>query len=488
MQDSQFDPIENLEVHNMNAEKVLQDLKALLGENKIIEAPDVLDDYRSDLIGYRRWERYSKHYRTPRPVCVIRAGSTEEVSKVLKYLNETDANVIPVSGRSCVTGGIECTDGTVILDVSDMNGVIEFDTVNFTVTAKAGTGLEYLEGYCNLRGYTTGHFPQSLPLAEIGGLVATRSIGQLSTLYGGVEELVVGLEAVLPTGEVVRIKNVPRRSAGVDLRHLFLGCEGRFGVITEVTIKLFRQPEGKWQCAFGMKSMDDGLEALREIMQAGWKPAVARLHDAYEAEESYPAYMQPGESILFFVAYGPKGVETLTGDAITKICLAHGGRVIGSKPVDHWFEVRNNVCYALDRHYKAGNIGDSIEVSANWSDIGEIYKAACRRGLEEVDEVVQFSAHSSHSYVQGTNMYFVTRYKGGDDLDRNEQRFLQVYTAIMEETLKRGGSICHHHGVGKYRTRWIEQEHGTAYPLLLKLRDAMDPNGIMNKGTLINDG
>jgi alkyldihydroxyacetonephosphate synthase len=472
----------------MDYEKVVENLKGMLGAEKIVTDGAVLDDYRSDLIGYRRWERYSKNYRTPRPVCVIKAGSTEDVSQVLKYMNEVKMNVIPVSGRSCVTGGIECTDNTVMLDISDMNGVLAFDTTNYTVTVKGGTPLEYLEGYCNLRGYTTGHFPQSLPLAQMAGLVATRSIGQLSTLYGGIEELLIGLEAVLPTGEVVRIKNVPRRSAGIDLRHLFMGSEGRFGVITEVTVKIFRQPEGKWQCAFGMPSMDDGLEALREIMQAGWKPAVARLHDAYEAEETYPAYVQPGESILFFVAYGPKGVETLTGDAITEICLSHGGRVIGSKPVDHWFEVRNNVCYALDRHYKAGNVGDSIEVSANWSDIGEIYKAACARGMEEVDDVVQFSAHSSHSYVQGTNMYFVTRFKGSDNLEQNEKRFLQVYTAIMEETLKRGGSICHHHGVGKYRTRWIEQEHGSAYQLLGKVRDALDPNGIMNKGTLINDG
>lgn len=472
----------------MNTGKTVQDLMELLGKGKVITEENVLDDYRSDLIGYRRWERFSKNYRTPRPVCVIKAADAEDVSKALKYLNEAKLNVIPVSGRSCVTGGIESTDNTVFLDISDMNGVVSFDTTNCTVTVKAGTPLEYLEGYCNMRGYTTGHFPQSLPLAQMGGLVATRSIGQLSTLYGGIEDLLIGLEAVLPTGEVVRIKNVPRRSAGIDMRHLFMGSEGRFGVITEVTVKLFRQPEGKWQCAFGMKSMDDGLEALREIMQAGWKPAVARLHDAYEAEESYPAYVQPGECILFFVAYGPKGVEKLTGDAITEICVNHGGRVIGSKPVDRWFEVRNNVCYSLDRHYKVGNIGESIEISANWSDIGEIYKAACARGMEEVDDVVQFSAHSSHSYVQGTNMYFVTRYKGGDDLERNEKRFLQVYTAIMEETLKRGGSICHHHGVGKYRTRWIEQEHGSAYPILCKIRDALDPNGIMNKGTVINDG
>lgn len=472
----------------MNAEKYLNELKELLGESKVITDGEILDELRSDLIGYRRWERYSKVYRTPRAVCLVKVSDAEEISRVLKYLNGTELNVIPISGRSCVTGGIESTENTVFIDISDMSGVIKFDTTNFTVTVKGSTPMEYLEGYCNLRGFTTGHFPQSLPLAHMAGLVATRSIGQMSTLYGGIEDLLVGLEAVLPTGEIVRIKNVPRRSAGPDLRHVFMGSEGRFGVITEVTVKIFRQPEDKWQCAFGMKSMDDGLEALQEIIQAGWKPAVARLHDAYEAEDTYPAYMEPGESVLFFVAYGPKGVARLTGEAITEICENHGGRNLGGKLIDQWFATRNDVGYHPDRHYKVGNVGDSIEISANWSDIGEIYKAACTRGMEEVPEIIQFSAHSSHTYYQGTNMYFVVRFKGSDDLDQNEERFYKVYSIIMEETLKRGGSICHHHGVGKYRTRWIEQEHGSSYVMLEKLRDAFDPNGIMNKGTVLNDG
>jgi FAD/FMN-containing dehydrogenase len=465
--------------------EIVNTLKSILGDERVLTDSQTLNENCSDLIGYRRWERFHGDYLAPKPCCVAKVMSAEEVSKVLKAGYKSGVNIVPVTGRSCVTEGIRTTEGAVVLDGSGMNGIISFDTTNFIVTVKCGTPLEYLEGYCNLRGYTTGHFPQSLPLAQVGGLVATRSIGQLSTLYGGIEDLVVGLEAVLPTGEIVRIKNVPRRATGNDLRHIFIGSEGTLGFITEVSLRLFKLPADKWQCAYGMPAMDDGLEAIREVMQEGWKPCVVRLHDEYEAEESYARFMKEGESVLFFVGYGPKGAAALMGEAIEEIVMKYGARRIGPKLVDVWFERRNNVCYNLDRHSKVGNVGETIDISANWSDIGEIYKTACRRGQEEIRDIVQFSAHSSHSYVQGTNMYFVVRFKASGDYSDNNARFAKAYEIIMEETLKRGGSIVHHHGTGKYRARWMPEEHGSSYIMLKKLKAAFDPDGIMNQGTLI---
>jgi FAD/FMN-containing dehydrogenase len=467
-----------------NMSDLVKEIKAILGEDRVLTDQHTLNDNCSDLIGYRRWERFHGSYLAPKPLCVAKVNSAEEVSAVFKAVNGR-TNIVPASGKSCVTEGLRTTEGAIVLDGSSMNEVVSFDTTNYLVTVKSGTPLEYLEGHCNLRGYSTGHFPQSLPMAHVGGLVATRSIGQLSSLYGGIEDMVVGLEAVLPTGEIVRIKNVPRRAAGNDLRHLFIGSEGTLGFITEVTLRLFKLPADKWQCAYGMPNMDVGLEAIREIMQEGWKPAVVRLHDEYEAEESYGNFINEGENVLFFVAHGPEGVATLTGEAIEEICLKYGGRRIGPKLVDVWFERRNNVCYAIDRHSKAGNIGETIDISANWSEIGEIYKEVCRRGNEEIRDIVQFSAHSSHSYMQGTNMYFVVRFKATNDYDDCHARFQQAYEIVMGETLKRGGSIVHHHGVGKYRAPWMEREHGSSFILFNKLKAALDPQDMMNKGTLI---
>ncbi len=466
---------------------LISDFKKIVGEENVVDDPSVLREFTVDWIGIRRLQQFNDEYeyKAEIPLCIVKVHSSEEVSQALKLANEKKINVITTAGRSSVTASIEATKNCILLDTSPMSEILSFDSTNYLVTVQPGTPLEYLEGYCNMRGYSTGHFPQSLPLAQMGGLVATRSTGQLSTLYGGIENMVIGLEAVLPTGEVVRIKNIPRRATGPDLRHVFIGSEGTLGVITEITVRLFKLPADTWQNAYALKDMDQGLEAIREIMQAGWMPAVVRLFDEYESYEAYPKFVDEDECLLVFVAHGPKGMATLTGEAIDDICVnQYGFRTIGPKLVDRWFETRNNVCYKMQRHAEAGNVGETIDISALWSDIGEIYKKARERGLEEIRDVVQFSAHSSHSYMQGTNMYFVVRFKSTDYED-NQERFDHAYNIIMEETLKRNGSICHHHGVGKYRVKWMPEDAGTSFTVLERIKEALDPNDIMNKGDLI---
>lgn len=468
--------------------ELIKGFKEIVGAENVVDDPSVLREFTVDWIGIRRLQQFKDEYEYNAvvPLAIVKVHSAEEVSKALLFATEQKVNVITSAGRSCVTAGLEVTENTILLDTSPMNEIVKFDSVNYLVTVQPGTPLEYLEGYCNLRGYSTGHFPQSLPLAQMGGLVATRSTGQLSSYYGGIEDMLVGIEVVLPTGEIIYIKNNPRRSTGPDLRHIFLGSEGALGVITEITVRLFKLPADTWQNAYAVNDMDEGLEAIREIMQAGWRPAVVRLHDEYEAHESYSKFVSEDECVLFFLVHGPKGEAQLTGEAIHEICAEnYGFRTIGPKLVDRWLETRNNVCYNMQRHAKAGNVGETIDVSALWSDIGEIYKVARARGLEEIRDIVQFSAHSSHSYMQGTNMYFVVRFKDSDDYEDNRARFDQAYNIVMEETLKRNGSITHHHGVGKYRVKWMPEDHGTSFTVMEKLKEALDPNGIMNYGVLI---
>ena len=297
--------------------------------------------------------------------------------------------------------------------------------------------------------------------------------------------MLIGLEAVLADGSVVRIKNVPRRAAGPDLRHLFMGSEGNIGFVTEVTVKLFKRYPENWMGAFGIDSVKAGLDAIREIMQDGYRPAVVRLHDAVEAEMTYKKFINEGESILLFVCEGPEGVRNATGEAIMEIVQKHGGRPLGEKPVELWYQVRNDTCDDLYRANKQGLLRDTCEISGNWSDIYSIYENVLKRFPQEIEDVVQISAHASHCYQTGTNMYFVFSWKGVKDLAKSEQQYDTAMSIIMEETLRFGGSICHHHGVGKYRTKWMDQEHGSSYQMMYTLKDAFDPNGIMNTGTFL---
>jgi len=473
----------------MENEAIISGLAAIVGQDKVILEDSAIKEASKDYIGFRRYERDDGVFDVPKALCVVKVKNAQEVSRVLRFLNDNKVKITPRTGGSSVTMGIEPVAGAVMLDGSEMNEIIEINEVDMQVTARCGTPLQYLENHLNKMGYTTGHSPQSLPLAQMGGLVATRSIGQFSTLYGGIEDLLVGLEAVLADGEVVRIKNVPRRSVGPDMRALFLGCEGTLGFITEVTVKIFKyKPEERWMCAYQIDDMQKGLEAIREIMAEGYRPAVVRLHDPIEVELLFNAVTEPGKALLLFLAEGPGSITAPTGEAVDTIVKKYGASSLGTKPVESWLEHRNDISNELEetsaQMYSMGICVDTCEISASWSQIGEIYKAVCTRMPEELENLVAIGGHSSHSYMNGTNIYFqfLFQVRGKNTV---KEDYMHVIRIIMEETLHRGGSIAHHHGSGKYRTAWMPEEHGSSYKLLYKLKEALDPNEILNEGILL---
>ncbi|WP_163016211.1 FAD-binding oxidoreductase, partial [Streptomyces sp. Tu 4128] len=208
----------------------------------------VTDTEELKLASVDRFKKYqSVHgiFDAPLPAAIVNARSTEDVSKVLAFANDNRINVVARTGRTGTEGGLEtAVEDTIVLDGSGLDRVLAIDAENMQVTVECGVPLQVLEDKLREQGLTTGHSPQSKPLAQYGGLVSTRSIGQFSTLYGAIEDMVVGLEAVFPDGSVTRIKNVPRRAAGPDIRHIVIGNEGALCYITEVTVKVFKyQPE-----------------------------------------------------------------------------------------------------------------------------------------------------------------------------------------------------------------------------------------------------
>jgi FAD/FMN-containing dehydrogenase len=472
----------------MEKTKLIDELKKIVGDESVALGEEAIRDCSKDYIGFRIFERGAGKFLAPKAACVVAPKTVEEVSRVLSFLNANKVDVVPRTGSSSVTLGVEPQEDGVILDGSKMSGVVEVDETNMWVTVRAGTPLEYLEGYLNKRGFTTGHFPQSLPMAQVGGLLATRSIGQFSTLYGGIEDLTVGLEAVLADGQIIRIKNSPRRSVGPDLRQIFIGSEGTLGFITEATLKIFKySPEMRFLRAYAVKGMKKGLEVLREIMVEGYRPAVLRLHDPIEMERDLGNAAPEGHCILIVLAEGPLGITKAIGEGVSAIVKKFDGIDLGEKPVLHWLEHRNDVCATLDKYkyYKLGAIADTCEISAPWSAIGDIYEAVLENMPREVESLVSIAGHSSHSYIQGTNIYFT--FGALVDKEKPEEArsvYMNIIRVIMEETLKRGGSIAHHHGSGKYRTEWMPEEHGSSYGIMYKLKDALDPNGIFNKGVI----
>jgi len=469
----------------MEQTKVVEFFESKLGKERVITDPSVLQEYATDITGLRMVQKHFGWKSESLATCVLMINTKEEASDAIRFLNNEKIVSIPRTGGSGVCLGLETPAQSVVLDLSELNEIIEINEDNLTVTAQSGVPLQVLEDSLNKKGYTSGHFPQSLPLAQMGGLVATRSIGQFSTLYGGIEELLVGIEGILPDGTLTMIKNNPRKSTGPDLRQLWLGSEGAFGIITEVTVKIFKKAPERVMKAFAVKEFKDGLAVIKEILQAGWKPAVTRLHDKTEAAESYGPFVEEGESIMLFLSEGPEGFASLEMAAVEKAALKYGARPLGSKPLEVWLVHRNDICDHLDMYAVQGAVADTCEISAMWSDIGNIYDEVIQRVASEVPHLVAVTGHSSHSYQQGTNIYFMFGAMCAPDIAAAQKTYDQLFGIIMEVTLKHNGSICHHHGVGRYRARWMKKELGSSYPMLEKIKEAFDPNGIMNQGVLL---
>ncbi len=360
------------------------------------------------------------------------------------------------------------------------------------LTCEGGVLLEDVENLLREKGYTTGHSPQSKPLAQMGGLVATRSIGQFSTLYGGIEDMVVGLEAVFPDGKITRIKNVPRRAAGPDLRHVIIGSEGSLCYITEVTVKIFKyMPDNNKYLGFTLDSMKTGFEILRQVMVDGYKPSIARLYDEADAKGHFSHFSQD-KCVLVFMAEGPSKITEATAEAIISIAKQYDEITqVDSQLIEDWFLKLNWYPEQVEEERQeilsTKNIGFTTEIASNWSTIHDIYTSACKRVKAEVPDVTWVGGHSSHSYMNGTNLYFVYYY---DVVDCPVEEEINKYhnpinKIIVEEALRHGGTMVHHHGVGKARAPWIKEEHGSSFYILKTLKQAFDPNNVMNAGNII---
>lgn len=480
-----------------------QSLSKLTREDIVARLTDLLaaeqivtDEEQLKLASVDRFKKYqSVHgiFDGPIPAAIVNARSTEGIAKVLAFANDNKINVVARTGRTGTEGGLEtAVEDTLVLDGSGLAEIIKIDPENMQVTVQCGVPLQLLEDTLREQGLTTGHSPQSKPLAQYGGLVSTRSIGQFSTLYGAIEDMVVGLEAVFPDGTVTRIKNVPRRSAGPDIRHIVIGNEGALCYITEVTVKIFKyQPENNEFHGFLVDDIATGVKVIREVVTNGFKPSVVRVYSPEDARQHF-SHFYDGKVVVVFVTEGPKGIVRATSEEIERVIGQYAHEKVDPSLIEAWFD---NLNWGVDKieaeqrvMLEQAELGYTTEVSVDWSRTVELYDNVMHRIRTEfpaADDLVMLGAHSSHSYQTGTNLYFVYDYKiNCEPREEIGKYHIPLNAIIVEEALKVGGSIVHHHGIGKYRAPWTTQEHGSAYAILAKLKETFDPNGIMNKGTI----
>lgn len=349
------------------------------------------------------------------------------------------------------------------------------------MTVGAGVRAGDLEENLNGMGYTLGHYPQSLYLASVGGLVATRSSGTFSNKYGSIEDLVEGLVVVLANGRTVRFKAVPRSATGPWMMPLFIGSEGSLGVIVEVTLRIFRKAECRVFGGFSFPDIRAAIEAVRQGYARHVVPAVSRKYDAVEAQNLYRRVGMSEDRPLLITGHdGAAAIVEAECTLFHEIAMAEGGIWLGNEIGEAWESHRFNADWLIEGNRSPGRMADAIEVSAGWPDLLDLYEAVRR---EIAGKCAAFMGHLSHFYSTGAAIYFIFTIEKADSATARAV-YAEVWQRILEITLAHNGSISHHHGVGLARAGAIGAELGTAHAVLEAVKSALDPDDLFNPGKL----
>lgn len=434
---------------------------------------------------------------------VIAPRNTADVEAIVAYCDKHRLPVYVFGGGSSVTRGTEAVQGGVTLDMGvHMNEMISFNEKSQMITVQAGMMGPALEALLNdakvklgaKRNYTCGHFPQSFEFSSVGGWVVTRGAGQNSTYYGKIEDMVLAQEYVTPIG-TLQTRAFARQATGPDYNQIMIGSEGVFGVLTSVTLKVFRHmPASKQYFATMFQNWEEGLEAVREIMQGEFGfPSVFRLSDPEETDIGMKLYGiegTPADSVLKALGFEPMKkclmLGMVDGDkAYTKTVKKRVKKVLRQyrtfdltpfKATQRWEHGRFSDPYLREDLQDYGLLIDTLECSVRWDQLEEVH-ANVRAFIKSRPKTVCMT-HLSHMYPQGANLYFIFIAKM-QDIDE----YLTLQYGILEEIMKNGAAMSHHHGVGKQTSPWLEEMAGKPYVEMLRaLKNHFDPHAIMNPG------
>ena len=496
-----------------NNEAFLAAIRAGLGDGQIV------DDKKSRLVhaagkSFRDlW--LMRHGQVQfAPDCVVYPDTEEDVALVVRAAHEHGVVLVPFGGGSNIAGCLVPSDRggrmVVSLDMCRMHRVLEVDRYSLTGRIQPGVYGQHLEDQLAEHGVTLGHFPDSFLHSTLGGWVATRSAGMQSDIYGKIEDMVISLRMVTPSGTIIT-RTVPKSSNGIDIKHLCIGSEGILGVITEIVVQVHHKPEKEDWYGWLFPDFKSGLDAIHECHRGDCMPTVTRLNDPKKTALSF-AFKHPKTGIkdkiakafkwyignvkkidfdqccLMVVKYEgtPKAFNRIKNQ-VTAIYKKHRGVCLGAEPGRSFAKVKFDFPHLRDYVMDRSIMADVSETATTWDNLRTLHES----GLADVEQAIKdtgvdawVGCHLSHSYRTGASLYFTFGCLQREG--REIEQYLYVKKAAEDAFMKNGGTLSHHHAVGTEHLPWVEEDLSpTGLKAVKALKAGLDPNDIMNPGKII---
>lgn len=470
------------------AAELAAELAEIVGAEGVITGGEALRPYANDQYWYAIAAAAAGR-AISRPDVVVRPATPEQVAQIVRFANQAGVPITPWGGGSGVQGAANADRGGIILDLKSLNRVRSIDHKSLTCVVEAGKITRDFEAELNAQGLSFTHYPASTEWATIGGSIAARGSGVLSSKYGKIEDHILSLEFVTPTGELVHTPAVPRHAAGPELTQLLVGSEGTLGIVTAAVVKLRPLPRKRVFGAYSFKNLSDGIEAGRVMMTTGLRPAVARLYDQNAAAHSLARAVEMPLNdptfVLMFDGEYPDLVE-LEASTAFDICKAHGGEMLPTGLGETWWDKRY-VFYYPPYAPELPSIWGTCDVVADFEHIEAVYHATVNAIRASIPEKwnLSLNTHFSHWYEWGSMIYARMKVPTGPaDLAEAKALHDTIFKAGVEAAMAAGAVLNDHHGVGLRLAPYMDAQFGPGMDVLRRIKHGLDPNNVLCPGKL----
>ena len=456
--------------------KIVEKLSALISSERISIDAEHLDELSWDALSEARIHP-QRQPKLATPICAVAPVSTEEVKRVVLFANQESVPLIPFGGGSGLMGGALSTQPSIVVDLRQMNRVLAIDVAARSVRVQAGAVLESLDAELNRVGYILGHDPWTVPVATVGGAISTNSVGYRAGIYGSMGEQVLGLQAVLPNGELLHTRAVSKHSAGIQLNALLIGGEGCFGIITEATIRIFSRPAARIIRGYLFADFAQGYGAIQQMFEQRLRPAML---DFGADEENLEA-----GAVLYLVFEGNPAMSSLEEKLASDICASFGSRQLPNDEAETFWRDRHEIArrFALDRRLRRERGRDGIY--RDWIHIALPSSKVLEFRMAAQNIVKRHGVRLQESGLWVQPELFSMRLASEDGDPPNAQLALEeAIEELLQLVQSMAGSMEYTHGVGVKLAPLMAEEHGYGLEVMRQIKRTLDPNNIMNPGKM----